>query len=934
MLIIISVVILIFTCGDTVSGAGLYEFLSNHSIFTGDDTTERQYLQSDVIPQSYNLKIQFNVPGGNWRRPFFNGSVTIKLYCLNATKVLTLHAGDNLRVSSKQVTISPWNGNPEKVDIKRISHNRETDQYRIELQSPLKPNTYYNLTFGRFRLRRGYAPEGLYLTDYMTNGTHNFIVTTTTEPTHARRLFPCWDEPIYKAQFQVNIIRHKDYSSLSNMPLNKTQALFGDWCLDSYQPSENISTYLLTIVISQLSPKRITDSKERIFTFWGSQEGLQFANYVLNISTRLIVFFENYFGVPYPLKKLDIVAIPDVDYEGGQNLGLITLRESEIQCNPETDSAASQILVSSILSYKIARQWFGNIVTMKWWDNLWVNEGLAIFFEYAGISHIHPKWKAIDNFPLDVTQNALYFDSSLISPPLSQRIDYPEEVENTFGVYLYDKAASLMRMVQSFVGHKAFLDGVKNYLVEHKYGTADDKDLWEALEKAAKEENKCANITLVMDTWTRQINYPLVVVKRDDANTFHFAQTPYFEPSNETESSEHYNNVWEIPLTYGSANTTNWDETEVLWMTNRTMTKTLELKPKSWYLFNVQQTGYYRVNYTDDNWQLLTEQLNKDCEVIPVASRSQILNDLFSLANNKTVSYTVFLNLTKYLKNENSSVVWETVLQSFDFLYYMLGLNESYKHFQAYQHSLLDKPLESVDWISIREDQDIEKGLLREYLVHLACQVGHPLCVRNATELFNKWMANCSVNPIPRSLRRSVYCSAIRCGNATHWEFLKQRLSVTGNDHEEMDNILQGLSCSSNVTTMEKYSNWILQHEDLQYVLSDIASSPTGNRVLCQSAIDELKKFVNGSKSTRQEPKIQRLVELLDTLSEYGEVLIDVAKQAEIIQLGRRAVESSRITILRTVYATYLQRVEKSLKWINAHADTINCWLKENFGKQ
>ncbi|VDQ00464.1 unnamed protein product [Trichobilharzia regenti] len=139
-----------------------------------DDAFERQHLQRDVIPQSYNLKIQFNLPDGDQRLPFFNGSVTIKLYCLNATKVITLHAGDNLRVSSRQVTISTWNninGNPKKVEIKRISRIRDTDQYRIELQSPLKPNTHYNLTIGRFRLRRGRAPEGLYLTDYVTNDT-------------------------------------------------------------------------------------------------------------------------------------------------------------------------------------------------------------------------------------------------------------------------------------------------------------------------------------------------------------------------------------------------------------------------------------------------------------------------------------------------------------------------------------------------------------------------------------------------------------------------------------------------------------------------------------------------------------------------------------------------------------------------------------------
>ncbi|CAH8291920.1 unnamed protein product, partial [Heterobilharzia americana] len=522
----------------------------------------------------------------------------------------------------------------------------------------------------------------------------------------------------------VSLIRQKEYHSLSNMALERTEVLYGNWYMDVYEPSVNMSTYLLGFVVSQFASIRGIDSKGRNFTVWARPDKIHSARYAMEIGKQIIGFFEDYFELSYPLKKTDMVAVPDFAAGAMENWGLMIYREATMLWDPNYGTAATQQKVATVISHEIAHQWFGNLVTLKWWDDLWLNEGFASFAEYIGVDHVHPEWGMDEQFLLDDIQKVN--STCLLS----------NEINEIFDPISYNKGASVLRMMESFMGRNAFRAGVKNYLNQNKYKNTVHEDLWRALTEAAKLVGKDVNVKSVMDTWMKQMNYPLVIVQRINNGLFQFEQKHYLEPpdAKAAKNPSPYNFTWKIPLTYGSSKTNNWDEADVIWMMNKTMTQTLDVQPNSWYLFNIKQAGFYRVHYADNNWELLTEQLYKDYRAIPLHSRTQILDDLFNLANRAAVSYTVYLNLTKYLKKEDQYVAWETTRRALSYLDRMLAMDENYGAFQAYLRILVDEPLKLIDWTTMREDTDHMKHMLRLTLTRLACQAEHYSCVKMVKE--------------------------------------------------------------------------------------------------------------------------------------------------------------------------------------------------------
>ncbi|CAH8473491.1 unnamed protein product [Schistosoma margrebowiei] len=819
-----------------------------------------------VIPSFYDLKLQVHLHQGKPETFFFNGSVTIKIYCSISTKQFFVHAHSRLNISLDKISISILSddGNPNgNIDLKNISYEEDLEWYRIELVHSLQPFTYYELTFGQFRSALNDELKGWYLSKYIENGTYKYLATSQLQPTDARRVFPCWDEPGFKAQFQVSLIRQKDYHSLSNMALESTEELNDNWYLDKYEPSVNMSTYLLAFVVSQFASIRGIDSKGRNFTVWTRSEKINSAKYALETGKKIIGFFEEYFELPYPLRKTDMVAVPDFAAGAMENWGLMIYREATMLWDPEFGTAATQQKVATVISHEVAHQWFGNLVTLNWWDDLWLNEGFASFAEYIGVDHVHPEWGMDEQFLLDDIQKVLISDSLATSRPVIQPVYYPNEINEIFDPISYNKGASVLRMMESFMGRNTFRAGVKNYLYQNKYKNTVHEDLWRALTEAAKRAGKDVNVKAVMDTWMKQMNYPLVIIQRNTDGQFQFVQKHYLEPQDakSPKNPSPYNFTWKIPLTYGSAKTINWDETDVIWMMNKTMTQTLDVAENSWYLFNIKQAGFYRVHYADNNWELLTEQLYKDHRAIPLHSRTQILDDLFNLANRATVSYDVYLNLTKYLKKEDQYVVWETTRRALSYLDRMLAMDESYGAFQAYLRTLVDDPLKSVDWTTMKEDKDHMKHMLRLTLTRLACQAEHHSCVKMATEYYRNWMINPSQNLIPPSLRPAVYCTAIRIGGQKEWEFLKQRLLEVDIKEDEKNSILQALSCSRDMWIVRLHLEWVIKNnqkdpQDLLDALSSVALYPIGQTLLWEHIREAWRFIMNeGKNATRPTAK-------------------------------------------------------------------------------
>ncbi|CAH8299054.1 unnamed protein product [Schistosoma turkestanicum] len=673
------------------------------------DLSEDFRLPHTLFPYFYDLRIQVHLHDNQSEEFFFNGSVSIKLKCQVSTTELFVHAYNNLKVSLDQIhmfSLDDQDQNNSTVEIEDITYHKDAECYRIQLLTPLQPYTHYILTFEQFRSDIKFGSAGLFLSRYVENGTNKYLASSQFEATLARRVFPCWDEPEFKAQFKVNIIRHDTFHSLSNMNLERTEVLHDDWRMDVYNISVIMPTYLLAFVVSQFSNIQKTDNQGRNFTVWARPEKIQSAEYALDIGIKLLEYFEDYFGIPYSLPKMDMIAVPNTSEVAMENWGLITFSEPSMLWSPIDDSLESQIFVSSVVSHELVHQ--------------------------------------LDKLVFDV-HRALGIDASSKSRPLIYHA--VSELNELDAVIIYDKGASLIQMMEMFMGPRVLKDGLKKYLLENQYKNTDEKDLWKALSKEWKSENNHPDIDFIMDSWTKKTNYPLVVVQRNQSDVFHFEQSRYLQLHDVDASPAYEEYTWIIPITYGSAKTVNWTDVEVLWMVNSTMIQTMNIDSDDWYLVNVKQAGFYRVHYADNNWLRLIDQLQENSSAIPEYSRWQIMNDLFSLANRGTVPYIYFLNATKYLKHEDQFIVWKTASRALLYINSMLVLNENYGVFQAYLRTLLDSHIQSVSWSSVNESQNLENMLLDTTLARLACKAEPQVFVDKTGELFRLWMSKPEENP-------------------------------------------------------------------------------------------------------------------------------------------------------------------------------------------
>ncbi|THD26434.1 Glutamyl aminopeptidase [Fasciola hepatica] len=893
-----------------------------------------------VFPRFYNLRLQVHLNSGDPTDFFFNGSSVVKVQCMNSTNELFVHAYSTLNVSVQNIGITrlaPNGSESENISIRNISYNDDLQWYHILLDEKLEENAFYIIRFGAFRAPLTNELKGWYLSSYYEKGVKKYLATSQLQPTDARRVFPCWDEPAFKAQFQVTLLREKPYHSLSNMGLRESIPIDDKWVADVFEPTVNTSTYLLAFVVSQFASLTGKDSKGRNFTVWTRPEKIGEAKYALETGMKIIRFFEEYFEVPYPLEKTDMIAVPDFAAGAMENWGLMIYREATMLWDPRVGTANSQQKVASVISHEIAHQWFGNLVTLNWWDDLWLNEGFASFIECIGVDHVHPEWGMDEQFLLDDMQKVLISDSLATSRPVFQPVYYPNEINEIFDPISYNKGASVLRMMESFMGRDAFRLGLKNYLSKHKFKNTVHDDLWRSLTEAALSVGKQVDVKSVMDTWLLQMNYPIVTVARVGPKLFRFEQAHYLDPpdSKAPKNPSSYGFQWQIPLTYGAPEMTNWDDNEVIWLRNKSMTTELSIKPDSWYIFNIKQAGFYRVHYADSNWELLTKQLIADHKAIPLHSRTQILDDLFSLANRGNVSYTVFLNLTKYLRKEDSYVAWETARRALAFVQRMLAVDSSYGLFSAYLRGLVDEQIRLIDWTTMQEDTNHMQHMLRWTIAKFACKTNHYLCVNKAKELYNNWMTNKTGNLIPPSLRATIYCSAIQWGGQREWQFLWDRLSEEKRE-EELVNMRTALACTRDMWIMKSFVKKMFSSlsdpTDLVDVITYLTYNPLGHVVLWDYIREAWRQTIDDktNDTTKGLTPMPPVNAILKILSKKHYTLNNIPLSEEILALEHASQGTTESSILQRSFQELFRRNEQNMVWTKKHLHAINKWLEEH----
>ncbi len=631
-------------------------------------TENRLVLPQSVTPDNYQIELE-----PNFETFTFNGKVIIKASVNENTDSVTLNSAE-LEITAVSAISQGHN-----LEVSNISTDPNHETLTITLDDTIKKgesNLQLHISFvGELNDRL----LGFYRSQYTDiNGNEKYLAATQFESTDARRAFPCWDEPSTKATFDVSLVIPGEMKAVSNMPIASESPGRDDRKTIVFDTTPVMSTYLLAFIIGELGCiEQSTDSGTlmRVRTTSGKEEQGRFA---LQTSVELLNYYNDYFGIPFPLPKLDHLAIPDFAAGAMENWGAITYREVALLVDPDNSSAGTRQIVAAIISHEMAHMWFGDLVTMRWWNDLWLNESFASWMGDKAVDAIHPEWDMWTQFLTADTASAFSLDGLSNSHPIEQEVNNPAEIGQLFDAISYSKGGSILRMLEDFIGASDFQKGIRAYLTDNSYGNAETQDLWSALEVSSGKP-----VGKVMDSWVKQTGFPMISADRaQDSNNINLSQTRFLYDHIEGKLGDKENTSWFVPIKIGS---NLEDNLQTLLMESSDLKIQLETNEKgnvSWIKLNPNQTGFYRTKYTESDLGNLKNAITAG-ELSP-RDRLGVQGDYYALVRAGYTPVENFLNLATGYSNESDASVLSdlaTGLRGIENLISELGCHAEYQIF-------------------------------------------------------------------------------------------------------------------------------------------------------------------------------------------------------------------------------------------------------------
>ncbi|XP_041102568.1 leucyl-cystinyl aminopeptidase-like isoform X2 [Polyodon spathula] len=785
----------------------IYPIASNGQLFPW--TSMR--LPRVVSPVHYDLTLQPNLTTMK-----FTGSVTITVKVNEDTKNVVLHSS-GLAIS--KISVVPVGGNQPK-PAQYVEYH-PWQQIAAQCPETLQKGKSYHLKL-EYSANLSDSSYGFYKSSYQDkDGQRRWLAATQFEPLAARMAFPCFDEPAFKATFLIKINRDKEYISLSNMPKNKTTVVPGGFYQDVFDKSVTMSTYLVAFIVADFKSISM-EANGTLVSVYAVPDKLDQVNHALETAIKLLDFYNHYFEMPYPLQKLDLVAIPDFQAGAMENWGLITFRETTLLYE-NTSSLLDKQLVTIVIAHELAHQWFGNLVTMEWWNDLWLNEGFATFMEYMSIERIFPDLNVGDDF-LATRFRAMDKDSLNSSHPITTQVATAEQVEEMFDSVSYVKGASILLMLESSLTEKQFQRGVVKYLSQHKNANTQSEDLWASMSQLTKE----ANITELMKSWTLQKGFPLVTVTRNGTKMT-LQQEHFLLSVDNSSSSSSY--LWQIPLTSINSSCSNASSCKNMILLKEQSATIYVPEEVQWVKFNIDMEGFYMVHYGEDGWRDLIILLKNNHLALSYQDRASLIHDIFGLARLGKVSIQQVLNLTSYLVNETSTPPVTEALLQLNHIHRLLdkrGLLQLTARMKAYILGLFEKLITNQSW---NEVEIITQQKLRSSLLGVACSYNHQKCIEKAKNIFLNWTESPANVSIPADLMQTVFTVGIQ--HCDGWNSLLQAYSSSPLEAER-EKMLQALASSADIRKLiwlmqTSLNGEIVRTQELPLVLTTISKNFEGH---------------------------------------------------------------------------------------------------------
>jgi tricorn protease interacting factor F2/3 len=479
---------------------------------------------------------------------------------------------------------------------------------------------------------------------YLAKAEDNEMFTTQFESSGARRTFPCVDHPACKAQFSLSLTINENLDAVSNMPVKSERKSNGKRTI-TFEDTPRMSTYLLYIGVGKFEERKKKYGDKEIILL-APKDHLTESNFPLDIAKRSLHLYEDYFAINYMLPKLHLISVPEFAAGAMENWGAITMREVFVSMGNST-SGRYRKLTAEVIAHEIAHHWFGDLVTMKWWNDLWLNESFATFMSYKMVNEMYPEWDTWGDFLILRTEAALRGDALVHSHPIDVDVKDPDSVDQIFDEISYGKGASILRMIESYVGEDYFRDGIRHYLRAHSYENAVGEDLWNSVEEVSKEP-----VNRIMEAWIKKKGYPLVTVTKN-RDKFHLKQEQFFL------GEEKDSNIWPIPLTVRRKS-----KTESILFEG----KELEIGASDFLKLNFDQTGFYRVWYDEEIFKNTLTNLK---ELSPL-DRWGIVNDLHAFLISGRIVLGKYLDYMNTFRNELNRLVVEEISNQLSRLHLLL----------------------------------------------------------------------------------------------------------------------------------------------------------------------------------------------------------------------------------------------------------------------
>jgi len=709
-------------------------------------TAAAQRLPEIARPDNYKLKFTPDLENAR-----FEGDETISIQVLKSTSTITLNSAD---IDIHEVTIASG-GALQKA---KVTFEKENEMVVLSVDNPISdgPATIHIVYTGTLNNEM----RGLYLGK---DDHGRKYAATQFESTDARRAFPSFDEPAYKATFDITAVIDKGLIAISNQKVAADVPGPGEKHTVHFATTPKMSSYLAALVVGNFDyvEGESDGIPIRVYSTAGKKQMGQFA---LEIAQDVLHYYDNYFGIKYPYGKLDLVALPDFSAGAMENTGCITFREILLLTDEKHGSLDLRKEIASVIAHEMAHQWFGDLVTMKWWDDIWLNEGFATWMENKPAEHLKPEW----NVALDVASEegqTLNIDSLANTHPIHQPANTPAQIQELFDGIAYGKAAAVLSMLESYLGEETFRAGVNYYLKQHQYANATAEDFWDALAKTSKKP-----VDKIMPTWVKQPGVPIVALKArcsGSSTAVTLTQQRYYLDRSQFEAPN--DQLWQIPLCLkGSSN----DAPRCELLTSKEDTFQLP-GCSTWVLGNAGAQGYYRVGYEPDAARAIASAA---ATKLTPSEQISLQNDIWASVRVGREPVGDYLTFAQGLQSERNRAVFKNVLNRLGYVGRYLLTDTDRPAYEEWLRQFLAPVIRDVGYAPKPGDTEDQRAFRAVLLNTLGYDAHDPDALAEARKIADKTLADpSSVDP---ELARGVFALAAINADAEFYDKIMAALKT------------------------------------------------------------------------------------------------------------------------------------------------------------